>query len=508
MHLFTEAITVTARGVFFLAALSVMGCATATSTLPAPVIDGVGETTSGIKQVPTIMLAEKSPENIPQEKKSPPKVGETPKKTKTAGKYVVLPFSRVLTPETRGRIGKLGEQPGLAKALADKLGGKGMMASKVSPMDHHSFDGLYLTIDVKPPEPVEKQLDTIRNRVDASAAGILLGHLVEDLAKKELRLTVRYCAASCRRVTVVYDDSWGSYGVTEEALEKALDCVVKWIGKGAKETNVTCPRRATVLAETGSAGNDASAGSSEAVFASDGAQQSAKPPLEPKKLLPTIEPRASPLDAMTLEEVYGMIYDQEFYAHSWSGNSQHEQAVAAAANGRDVTLEEFKEDLSGHFRNAQLKDSESCWNRVVISEPLKRSGRSYRLCFDPVYQFPIGRKMYCKRNTEFRLGMAKSYHRNSANLLLGTQNRGLQPDQRYRFPTIDELFSLTKYLPKPPVNGTLFLWSSTPAPGGDGFWWGIQMTVVPKGNRSGYKPTPISISIREAAYVFPVRTCP
>ncbi|MEK8017977.1 MAG: hypothetical protein VSS75_013975 [Candidatus Parabeggiatoa sp.] len=166
-------------------------------------------------------------------------------------------------------------------------------------------------------------------------------------------------------------------------------------------------------------------------------------------------------EVSSLQDIYQMLYEQEFYAHPNKGE-QHQQALQAVAQKKGMTVPELEQDLRSQWRN-QVRQGyqDRCWIHEIASMPRDRNGKIFNMCFEPTYL--LAPTEYCYSST----GQKKSAGQRVLRTYEQSEQEIVSLDAKSKYvdweiPTIEELFVMVRLLPRHAIGELPFrFWSAT-----------------------------------------------
>ncbi|OQW92867.1 MAG: hypothetical protein BWK78_00220 [Thiotrichaceae bacterium IS1] len=409
----------------------------------------------------------------------------------SAGDYGVLPFSKIVSQQVKKKIDK--KYTDLENEFVKLLGSHFHLHQDSPPISRQEMELPDVTIEPVGGKP-EERLQKLAT--DKRWHGIIFGHLEEDLLENALYLIVRVYLADQKKHWTFGNKDDDKIAVASTSMKKELNSQLeRQIQNRVKEIQgflssqqptpsppaPTSPEYSTPSTTTGQRGVGELLGAEEQT---DVGEQIGATELSGHDVVAPAGPPKNPLS--TLTDVYRMLYEQNFYVHPGT-SEEHKKAIAEVAKEKQLQETAVIKQLIYGSRNNVTVPYNRCWDNLPV-DPQK--GKQVSFCFFDTKK--------CRRREAFygdySSMMNSAYEKNA------------------RLPTIEELFALTKYLPRPYPESDdqkIKFWSSTKT--GENKVWILTMGWTQCDNsRSGwcYQPRIDSLPLNNnVAALFLVADC-
>jgi len=202
----------------------------------------------------------------------------------------------------------------------------------------------------------------------------------------------------------------------------------------------------------------------------------------------------------SLKDIYVTLYEENFFVYPVS-EAQHEQALAEAAKDKGINLSNFIDNLKSHRRkNEEILNQDSCDTQTIISRSESiSSGSDFKLCFQPMYIIKPSKK--CENITGKMTAINYEKVEQEINQLNINTNK-------WKIPTIEELFAMQNILPHPAEHESpIIFWSSTNTE--QSKRWGISISTKKNqyNNDEISIPSPVLLSESDSAFLLPMFDC-
>ena len=447
--------------------------------------------------------------------------------------YGMIPFSKEVSPDL-----DIGED--INFLFLGKLQAVGITIKAFGEqprINYQMAESPEVTIEPVGEDAVKQQLETLSKTENLD--GIIFGHIMQDLVKEMVYVIVRVYLVSEpeQYLTFGHKDALGikvpnvKPEIINERFAQISEDIKTWL-RAKQPSSAATPQKSEPL-------------TSEPLVPESDTPAPQQPPLtvetEPPVTKPTnaepvdivknlggsedlmyllggeeLSPKKSEQDVRidrevkTLKEIYTMLYEQEHYVHPWQKDEQVLRNIAAE---KRIPLDSLKQRLKRHWREKRHRHyKNSCWMQGFTSAPtIFPHGKIYKLCFDPSYLEKKSWQCFSGSKNKNIGKMIKRTHKQAKQKLLDL-NMGKYKD--WRLPTIDELFSMTNFLPISQKNRDfLKFWSSTTKTSQGEVIWGlsVQTVFVPHGRttKMSYRTYVDELEKnKDSAFLIPVRDCP
>lgn len=435
--------------------------------------------------------------------------------------YGMIPFSKEISPDLD--IGKKINFGFLGKLQDEKI--KIRVFPEQPPINYQMAESPEVTIEPVGEDAVKQQLQTLSKT--QNLAGIIFGHIMQDLVKDMVYVIVRvYLVSEPEQYkTFGHEDAMGikvsnvKSEVIKERFTKITGDIKQWLKAKQSPPPKSNPPTTEPVSEPPESEADASAQQQPSVEPPATKPANTEPvddivkrlvgtedllALLDGEVLPSRKPKQDQnvyREVKTLKEIYTMLYEQEHYVHPW----QDEQIL------RDIAAEKYigLSVLIGNLKFHSRKRIHIYCGEGFISVPIEnRKGIVYKLCFEPSNLLE-NMRWPC---SPIKMKNIEIIHRKAKQKLLALNKRSKNKD--WRLPTIDELFAMTSFLPISQKNGdSLKFWSSTTKTSQREVIWGlsVQTVFVDHGRTTKiiYQTYVDELKKnKDSAFLIPVKDCP